>query len=223
MTTTDATLESVQIGQPQTYQESATRDGNQRQWRSAIVKSSIVGPANVNETGLEGDVQADRQSHGGIDKAVLAYAASHYQLWRSELPAVDWRPGGFGENLTIVGLDETTVCLGDHYRIGEVLFEVSQPRQPCWKLSRIWKQPDLTKRVVVSGRSGWYLRVRETGAIEPGQAVLLVDRPLPEWSVDRANQLMYGQVHDQQAVETLARLPQLSLAWREDLISRRML
>ena len=223
MTTNDPVLQSIQIGQPQTYEEETDRRGRPKQWRSAIAKSPVAGAVTVNDVGLDGDGQADRQSHGGIDKAVLAYAASHYDRWCSELPELNWTPGGFGENLTVSGLDETTVCLGDHYRIGDVLLEVSQPRQPCWKLSRIWKQPDLTKRVVVSGRSGWYLRVRETGTIEPGQAVLLAGRPLAEWTVHRANQLMYGQVEDPSAVETLARLPQVSLSWREDLISRRMM
>ena len=223
MTTVTGTLETIQIGQPRTYPEKPGRDGRPRHWLSAIVKSPVDESVTVSSTGLAGDSQADRQQHGGIDKAVLAYAAAHYPRWRSELPTLGWAPGGFGENLTISGLDETSVCLGDQYRVGDVLLEVAQPRQPCWKLCRIWQQPDLAKRVVATGRSGWYLRVREAGTIEPGLMVELVDRPHPEWPVDRANRLMYGQLDDQQAVETLARLPLLSLSWREDLISRRML
>lgn len=215
------TLISLQVGQRTEY-EFTRRNGQVEHWQSAIAKTAVAGTVQVSQTGLAGDEQADTQSHGGIDKAVLAYASAHYDFWRDELPEKAWRHGGFGENLTITGLDETTVCLGDLYRIGEVELEVSQPRQPCWKLCRIWEQPDLAQRVVKNGRSGWYLRVRTPGVITAPIPVELIDRPLPEWPIDRANRLMYGQDPDQAAAEQLANLPQVSLAWREDLISKRL-
>ena len=95
--------------------------------------------------------------------------------------------GAFGENLTIAGLSEESVCIGDIFRIGDVTFEVSQPRQPCWKLARRWRMHELLGLVVRNGRSGWYLRVLEEGWIEAGMPVELIERPNPAWS-DRARQ-----------------------------------
>jgi MOSC domain-containing protein YiiM len=218
---TPPTLTSIQAAQPVTYLRSRS-DGNDEPWQSAIDKTAVSGPVAVERTGLASDAHADRQNHGGIDKAVLAYAAAHYDDWQRELPQHAWRPGGFGENLTIDGLDETLVCLGDVYRTGDVLLEVSQPRQPCWKLCLRWNQPDLAKRVVATARSGWYLRVKQTGTIHAGLPVELIERPLPDWTIERAARLMYGLIDDRSAAEELARLPQVSMAWREDLIDRRL-
>lgn len=223
MNPSSGTLESIQIGQPRNLIAATPNDGRPREWRSAIDKQPINGPVAARQDGLEGDAQADRTHHGGIDKAILAYAAPHYDRWKEELPDLCWRAGAFGENLTIAGQDETCVCIGDRYRLGDVVVEVSQPRQPCWKLGRLWNQPDLVKRVLQSGRCGWYLRVLEPGDLLPGQSFTLIDRPLPDWTISRAHELMYGPTEDREAVEALSRLPQLSLTWREDLISRRLL
>jgi MOSC domain-containing protein YiiM len=215
-------LTSLQTAQPVTYHRSRP-DGSNEPYLSAIDKTAVSGPVAVERTGLAGDAQADRKNHGGIDKAVLAYAAAHYADWQRELPQHAWRPGGVGENLTIDGLDEARVCLGDVYRIGDVLLEVSQPRQPCWKLCLRWQQPDLAKRVVASSRSGWYLRVKQSGTIRVSLPVELLERPLPDWTIERASRLMYGLADDRLAAEELSRLPQVSLAWREDLIDRRLI
>jgi MOSC domain-containing protein YiiM len=218
----DITLLSVQVGQPQTYQSAAAADGRPREWRTAFVKSAVRGPVWVGTLGLAGDGQADRASHGGTDKAVLAYAAVHYAHWQVELPGKDWQPGGFGENLTIAGVSEDDVCIGDLWQIGDVRLEVSQPRQPCWKLCRRWEQPDLVKRVVSTGRSGWYLRVVAEGTLTAGDLLTLLDRPHSEWTVTRVNRLFYGQDADPEAAAHLARLPVLSLSWREHLLNVRV-
>ena len=131
----------------------------------------------VGRTNLVGDGQADLENHGGIDKAVLAYSADHYPKWRRELSLPDMPYGAFGENLTISGLSEESVCIGDTLRIGTVTFEVSQPRQPCWKLARRWRMHELTGLVVRNGRSGWYLRVLEEGWIEASMPVMLIGPP----------------------------------------------
>lgn len=165
---------------------------------------------------------ADRQNHGGVDGAVLAYAAAHYERWAEELPEKEMTFGGFGENLTIDGLTEENVCIGDRWRIGNVLVEVSKPRQPCWKLCRRWSQPDLAKRVVQTSRGGWYLRVREPGEISVGDQLMLDSRPHPEWTVTRVTRLFYGIDHDPAAAMKLATLPTLSLEWREALLNSRV-
>ncbi len=215
-------LQSIQVGLPQTRHYERAQDFQPVQWRSGIFKSPIEGSVRVGEMGLDGDGQADRQHHGGIDKAVLAYSAEHYVHWQKELPEIDWVAGGFGENLTINRLDESTVCIGDVWQIGTVELEVSQPRQPCWKLCRRRDRPDLAKRVVQTGRCGWILRVLTGGEIGVGEDLVLERRPCPEWTVRRAHDLLYGRVEDREAADRLAALPQLSVAWREDLLTRRV-
>lgn len=216
---TDATLLSIQVGQPRTY-AAESADGSPVEWTSAFVKEPVTGPVLVHETQISGDAQVDLENHGGPDKAVLAYAAGHYPVWREELADCTIPHGGFGENLTIAGLDENSVCLGDLWRVGKVRLEVSQPRQPCWKLARRWNRPDLPKRVIQTGRTGWYLRVLATGAIEAGQSLLLERRGHPEWTVARASAVMYDKQADTATLEALAQLPVLADSWRSHLAGR---
>ena len=110
------------------------------------------------------------------------------------------------------------MCLGDRYSIGEVILEVTQPRQPCWKLARRWRLRDLPKRVIRTSRCGWYLRVIQTGVIEPGQEVELLSRPHPEWTIARANQVFYTKGGPTAERRQLAMLPELADAWREELV-----
>jgi MOSC domain-containing protein YiiM len=220
LSTMIATLLSIQVTRPRNYGRNEAADDHDKAWRTAFFKEPVSGRVQVGQTNLAGDEQADRENHGGIDKAVLAYSADHYSYWREVLHKPEIPFGGFGENLTIAGLDETKVCLGDIWRIGDVRFEVSQPRQPCWKLSRRWRIDDLARQVKANLKSGWYLRVLQTGEIEAGMAVTLEDRPLPEWTVARASDVLYHRKDDLQAAEELSRLPQLSLAWREIFLER---
>ena len=174
----------------------------------------------VRTTNLDGDGQADLENHGGIDKAVLAYSADHYPTWRRELGIPETAFGAFGENLTIAGLSEESVCIGDIFGIGEARFEVSQPRQPCWKLARRWRMHELLATVVRNGRSGWYLRVLEPGRIEKQMPVTLVERPNPEWSVARASQILHHRTQDLALTLQLAAVPRLADSWVEELHDR---
>lgn len=205
-----ATLRSIQVALPHTFDDPAWQDAP---WESAFAKQAVRGAVEVGETNLAGDRQGDRLHHGGPDKAVLAYAAAHYPEWEREL-AVTFPYGGFGENLTIAGLDEDTVCLGDRYGIAACVLEVCQPRIPCWKISHRWGRKDLTKRVEQTGRTGWYLRVIATGTIEAGQPVRLLARPHPEWTITRATRVMRRRTRDREAAAELASLPPLAAAWR---------
>jgi MOSC domain-containing protein YiiM len=128
--------------------------------------------------------------------------------------------GGFGENLTIAGLTEETVCIGDTWRAGNVIFQVTQPRQPCWKMSRRWNVADLAKQVIVNGKSGWYLRVLEPGELAACEAIELASRPHPTWPVARASRVMHQEKHDLALAAELAALPELSAAWKESLAGR---
>src|SRR4051794_41964899 len=110
-----ARIVSIQVGTARTYSNDVAADGKSRAWTTAFFKSPIPGPAHAGEMGLSGDQQADRENHGGLDKAVLAYSADHYAYWRAHLNLPDMPYGGFGENFTIEGVDETGVCIGDQW------------------------------------------------------------------------------------------------------------
>jgi MOSC domain-containing protein YiiM len=205
------TLLSVQAGMPRTYQN------NGEAWTTGFFKTPLAGSVYVDWLNIEGDEQADKEHHGGVDKAVLAYSADHYQVWEHELE-VAMTLGGFGENLSIQRFDESSTCIGDRLRIGEAIFEVSQPRQPCWKLARRWNNRLLKKLVVQTGRSGWYLRVRQTGMISAGDAVVRLTRPQPEWTIARANAVFYRGT--QALKDELARVSELSNDWKQELRGR---
>ena len=183
--------------------------------RSGIAKNPVVGPVAVGTLGLEGDEQGDLRVHGGPDKAVHQYAQAHYPLWRAELGALPVLavPGAFGENLASTGMTEQHVCLGDQVRVGNVLLEVSQSRQPCWKLNDRFGVPDMARRVQHTGRTGWYYRVLEAGTLQAGDALLLVARPWPQWSLARVIEVLYHQPFDADVLLALAALP-LTPSWR---------
>lgn len=183
---------------------------------SAIDKQAVGRPLLAGPLGLDGDEQADRKHHGGVDKAIHAYALVHMPAWAAELPgrAERFRPGAFGENLAIVGATEADFCLGDRWRVGGALLEVSQCRQPCWKLNVRFDVPDMARRVQESGRNGWYFRVIGSGMIAPGDAGILANRPNPDWSLARVSHLLYRDRMNRPALEELAGLPGLTESWK---------
>ena len=154
---------------------------------SGIVKQPRAGPVRLSVRGFEGDAQGDTVYHGGPEKAVHHYAADHYAAWRARWPdsPVPLAPGAFGENVAAYGMTEADVCIGDVYRAGSALLQVSQGRQPCWKLNRRFARPDAAPAMQRSGATGWYYRVLEEGVIAPGDDLVLLERPCPDWPLDR--------------------------------------
>ena len=183
---------------------------------SAIDKQPVAGPVKAGPLGLAGDEQAERKHHGGPDKAIHAYAIAHLPAWAAELPASAerFRPGAFGENLVTGGATEADICLGDRWRINGILLEVSQGRQPCWKLNLRFGVPDMARRVQDTGRSGWYFRVIEPGEVASGDRGTLVDRPHPTWTLARVSHLLYHDRHNRTALAELAALPGLTESWQ---------
>jgi MOSC domain-containing protein YiiM len=214
------TIVSIQVGQPTEYRHEGHPDGVAQSWVTAFWKLPVMGPVWVSQTNLAGDCQADTVNHGGIEKAVLAYSADHYAYWREHLNLSAMPYGGFGENLTIAGLDESTVCIGDTWQAGSVVFQVTQPRQPCWKMSRRWQIADLARQVIANGKSGWYLRVLAEGELSAGTRLELVASPHPAWTVARASELFHHRKTDIAATKELSALQELSSAWREALLER---
>lgn len=177
-----ARLVSIQVGLPTTHGD--TGPAPDRPWRTGFYKSPVAGPVWLGRTNLVGDGQSNLRVHGGPDKAVLAYAASHYPLWRAELDLPELPYGAFAENFTVTALDETTVCVGDVYDIGGARVQVSTPRRPCANITRRWKLPGLTEQVGATGRTGWYLRVLQEGEVCAGDPVVLLERPSAELTID---------------------------------------
>ncbi len=181
------------------------------------MKQLVEGPVWLDWENLAGDQQADLGVHGGRDMAVLCYSAEHYPLWLEELASTELGPGGFAENFTIAGQEERTVCLGDVYEVGEAIVQVSQPRGPCFKISRRWNRPELLDRVVETGRHGWYLRVLQPGLVEAGQTLTLADRPHEEWTVRRAADTLQLRKREPAEARALLECEALGASARRDL------
>ena len=190
---------------------------------SAIAKAPVTGPVAIAKLGLAGDEQADLSVHGGPDKAIHHYPLDHYGWWRAQLgehPLLT-AAGAFGENISTLGLTEDGICLGDRFRLGTALVEVSQGRQPCWKLGHRFARAEVTAMVVTSRRSGWYYRVLEAGQVAAGDSLELLDRPLPQWSVTRMFGLLIGGdgKRETAALRELAALEVLAAPWRKRALS----
>ncbi|QCB53632.1 MOSC domain-containing protein [Sphingopyxis sp. PAMC25046] len=185
---------------------------------SAIGKLPVTDAVAVDAMGLVGDEQADRSVHGGIDKAIHHYPADHYDWWRGQLgaaPLLD-AAGAFGENISTIGLDENSVFLGDRFRLGSALVEVTQARQPCWKLDHRFGTKGVMAGVVKTRRSGWYYRVLEPGTVRAGDDLELVDRPYPEWPLASLFGLLIGgEAKDRVAdLRALRDVPVLAETWK---------
>ncbi|MDI1253724.1 MOSC domain-containing protein [Thermomonas sp.] len=189
---------------------------------SGIDKHVRSGSVHIGELGLSGDEQGDPRVHGGPDKAVHHYAFEHYARWQEDLGSLPLlqAPGAFGENISTRGLDENDVCIGDQFTLGGALLEVSQGRQPCWKLNDRFDVPDMARRVQSTGRTGWYYRVLQAGVTTVGDMLELHARPYPDWSLRRLNTMLFERVLDPAALEPALQLP-LVPSWRK-LVERRL-
>jgi len=191
---------------------------------SGIHKRPIPGPWQIRREGLLGDAQADLRHHGGPEKALHHYPREHYAAWIAEDPGLAQkltRPGAFGENVSTIGIDETSICIGDVFAAGSALIQVSQGRQPCWKLNLRFNRDDMARRVQQSGRAGWYYRVLREGTIKPGDTLELVERPRSEWPLSRLYAILYHNPLDLGELSQMAQLPELSHSFRA-LAARRI-
>lgn len=205
---------SVRVGRVRELPRPEWDHHARRTWRTAYYKDEVEGAVEVGTLGLTGDEQHDHRSHGGPDRAVLGYAAAHYARWREELGIPEMGPGGFAENLTVEGYDETTHCIGDVIAAGTTRLQITQPRGPCAAISRRWDRADLLGIVTARRRAGWYLRVLEGGTLARGDGYRVIERPHPGFSVERVFALRHDPTLDPEAVAWLARCPELSEGWR---------
>jgi len=197
-----------------------TRPGS----RSAIDKRPVADAVQVDINGIVGDEQGDLRVHGGPDKAIHHYPFDHYAAWQADIgagsgartgaQAVLAQPGAFGENLSTTGVTEDDICIGDRLRVGSVVLEVSQLRQPCWKLNDRFDTRDMARRVQHTGRTGWYYRVLEGGTLRPGDMLEWIARPWPQWPLTRVLDVLYRNMLDRAALEAMLALP-LTPSWRK--------
>ncbi len=198
---------SINIGMPQEvpFQRKSIQTG--------INKNPVDGPVFVSHVNIEGDGQADLTVHGGLDKAVCVYCFEHYSYWEETL-GQKLSAGAFGENLTISGATEEEIMIGDIYQMGEVVFQVSQPRQPCYKLSVKWNEPPLPVMIKETGYSGFYFRILQEGVIKPGETLRLVKRHPDKVSIAFANHIKYKDKQNEEGLLKLVQLNELAEVWK---------
>lgn len=205
---------SVNVGLPREIQWRGTTV------RTSIFKAPVSGRVRVERLNLDGDRQSDLNVHGGSDKAVYAYPAEHYAFWREALPDAELPWGVFGENFTIEGLTEDVVQIGDRLRAGSAEFVVTQPRMPCYKLGIRFERPDMVKRFLHSGRTGYYLAVVREGEVAAGDAVTALGCDEDSIAVAEIVHLYSANAADQNLLRRAAELPALTESWREHFRKR---
>lgn len=181
---------------------------------TGIWKAPVTGPRMVRRLNIDGDGQGDLHGHGGERRAVFVYQMDSYRYWQNYLRRSDFSYGQFGENFTVDGLADAEVCIGDRYRIGGALFEVTQPRVTCYRLGIRMNEPEIAALVVKHGRPGFYFRVLEEGEVEAGAEITQVAAGPERMSVSEIDALLYMPGHPRDQLERALRIPSLSVGWR---------
>ena len=182
--------------------------------RTAIWKEPVEGPRMVRRVNIDGDDQADRLAHGGEHRAVFVYQIGSYRYWERELGRDDFDYGQFGENFTVEGLADDTVCIGDRYRIGGALFEVTQPRVTCYRVGIRMNEPAMPTLLVAHHRPGFYFRVLEEGVVQAGEEIEKVGDGAEQLTVAQTDALLYLPGKSQALLERALRVPALSEGWK---------
>lgn len=199
-------LLSVNVGQV----EDGTYKG--KETKSGIGKSNVEHSVIVNELGVFGDEQADLINHGGPNKAICVYSFDHYPHWEKVLHR-SLPHGAFGENFTVSHMNEDEVHIGDVFQVGSAVVQISQPRQPCWKLAMKWGLDELPLLVTEHGATGFYFRVLQAGEVQAGDDLMLTHRHPERISVAEANRVMHKDKEDLEGIRRLIALDALSTSW----------
>jgi len=188
---------------------------------TGIFKEPVEGRVVLKSLNLDGDRQADLRVHGGVHKAVYAYPGEHYEYWRRELPGVDLPWAMFGENLTVEGMFEDQVAIGDQFRIGSAELVVTQPRLPCYKLAVKFGRDDIIKRFLDSGRTGFYFAVLKEGEVGAGDLIEIISRDANELKVAEITRLyLHGEAGDLERLERALRVEALPDSWKDHFESQ---
>ncbi|MEW4371915.1 MOSC domain-containing protein [Paenibacillus kandeliae] len=207
-TTTAARLLSLNTGMP------VHIEWNGKSVYTGYIKTPVQKPLAISENGIEEDGQGDLKNHGGPDKAACVYSAQHYPWWSKEMDR-PFEAGAFGENFTVSGLLEQDVCIGDVYTIGTATVQVSQPRQPCFKLAAHLERQQMIVRVRETGYSGFYFRVLEAGEVTAGDEMTWVRREGNGTTIAECNRLLYHEKGDTPALRKALEEPALAASLRK--------
>ncbi len=200
-------IQSLNIGLPKLEHFHGT------EFLTGMCKKPVAGELLLSKQGFEGDGVGDRKHHGGEDKAVCTYSLDHYPYWGSVL-GIAMPEAAFGENLSVSDMVEDDVFVGDSFRIGTAVVQVSQPRQPCGTLAARYGRNDLVKLVVDSGRTGFYFRVLTEGQVRAGDTLDLKERDSRSVSIAFANHLFHHDHTDRDGIEKVLAVPALSGSWQ---------
>lgn len=211
---------SVQVGCAKTYGDAGSKDFLEKEWQSASFKEVSKTPLYASFNGLAGDEVADKMHHGGVDKAIFANSYENYAHWASFLGVEQLPFGALAENLTIQGLHESSVMLGEIHQIGTALLQVSQPRKPCWKISRRWNHKAFTNEIFTSGLTGWYYKVLQEGIISTGDEVRVISAETPKISILEANNAFCEPEKYRHILETILEIPSLASSYKESIVKR---
>lgn len=205
----------------QVYAAQTTRRLGDKDKQTGIFKQPLPGAATVDENGIVGDIQADKRVHGGPEKALHQYAVASYLLMQKAFPELAGKLaiGSLGENISAQGMHEQNVFIGDIYRIGSITVQVSQPRQPCWKINSKFDDPRLVKFVAETYTNGWYFRVLEGGEIGAGDKIELVERP-NDLSVYHFLRIYADRQASEHHLKTALQCQGLNPVWQEKLQQR---
>jgi ferredoxin-NADP reductase/MOSC domain-containing protein YiiM len=181
---------------------------------TGVFKEAVTGPRRVRKLNVDGDGQGDRAGHGGEQRAVFVYQLDSYRYWERELGRDDFVYGQFGENFTVEGLSDDEVCIGDRYRIGTAVFEVTQPRVTCYRVGIRMSDPRIPALLVSHRRPGFYFRVLEEGDVEAGDEIVKLESGPEQMTVAEVDGLLYLPGHPRQQVLRALRIPALSAGWQ---------
>jgi len=200
---------SVNVGQPREVV------WNGQIVETGIFKEAVEGRVAVRRLNIEGDRQADLTVHGGLDKAIYAYPAEHYSFWREQFPEMELPWGMFGENLSLTGLLEDSVHIGDHFQVGSAKLMVTQPRLPCFKLGIKFGRDDILRRFLESGMTGFYFAVLEEGEVSAGDSISLLHRDEHQVLVADIVRLYREDKYNLDLIRRAVAVEALSEEWRD--------
>ena len=215
-----AKILSVQVGRAKTYGDAQSKDFLEKEWQSASFKEVSHTPLFAHFTGFSGDEVADTVHHGGVDKAIFANSYENYAHWASFLEQKSLPFGALAENLTITGLHEQSVMLGEVHQIGTAILQVSQPRKPCWKISRRWNHKAFTNEIFTSGLTGWYYKVLQEGLIGSDDEIKVIQQKTPQISILKANEAFREPEKYKSILETILDIPSLASSYQESIVKR---
>src|SRR6266481_3195155 len=182
--------------------------------RTAVWKDAVRGRRKVGRLNIDGDGQGDLRGHGGEQRAVLVYQIDSYRYWERELGRKDFVFGQFGENFTVEQLSDNEVCIGDCYRIGDAIFEVTQPRVTCYRVGIRMNEPRMAALLVEHHRPGFYFRVLQEGEVEAGDDIVKITDGPERISVADVDALLYLPGHSSEQLQRALRIPALSKGWQ---------